>query len=75
VTAVEWRTARKYGRRAQRYVQLEAGHAAQNILLQAAALRLGCTPVGAFDDDRVHSLLDVASEERPLYLIPVGHPA
>jgi SagB-type dehydrogenase family enzyme len=74
VAAVERRTAGKYGDRARRYVLLEAGHAAQNIALQAAALGLGCTPVGAFDDDRLHALLDLPREERPLCLLPVGHP-
>ncbi len=75
VTAVEQRTAAKYGRRAARYVQIEAGHAAQNVALQAVALGLGCTPVGAFDDEHLHSLLGAPAAARPLYLLPVGYPA
>lgn len=73
VAAVERRTATRYGRRAERYVQLEAGHAAQGLLLQAVALGLGGTPVGAFDDDALHGLLGLPAEERPLYVLPVGH--
>ncbi len=64
------RTAVKYGDRAERYVFLEAGHSAQNILLQAAALDLGAVPIGAFDDVGVKRILKTAAA--PLYLIPVG---
>jgi SagB-type dehydrogenase family enzyme len=46
VTAVVARTASKYGDRATRYVHLEAGHAAQSLLLQAVALGLGGVPIG-----------------------------
>ncbi len=75
LTAVLARTAAKYGDRAERYVLLEAGHAAQNLLLQAVALGLGGVPVGAFDDGDVAAVLGLPSGEEPLYLIPVGHPA
>lgn len=75
ITGVESRTAERYGDRAGRYVLLEAGHAAQNLLLQATALGLGAVPVGAFRDDDLARVLGLPGEERPLYLIPVGHPA
>jgi SagB-type dehydrogenase family enzyme len=75
ITAVSRRTAAKYGAaRSPRYVYLEAGHAAQNLLLQATALGLGGVPVGAFHDDASRRALDLAVEEEPLYLLPVGHP-
>jgi SagB-type dehydrogenase family enzyme len=75
ITAVPSRTAAKYGaQRATRYVQLEAGHAAQNLLLEAVALGLGAVPIGAFDDDRVSGVLHLRGGEVPLYLIPVGRP-
>ncbi len=74
ITAVYSRTARKYGTaRAPRYVHMEAGHAAQNLLLQAVALGLGAVPVGAFDDAQVQKALGLSAEEQPLYLIPAGH--
>ena len=75
VTAVGERTAARYGDRADRYVTLEAGHAAQNVLLQAVARGLSAVPVGAFDDDEVAAVLDLPEEHAPLYLLPVGHPA
>lgn len=73
VAAVYRRTEEKYGERAERYVKLEAGHAAQNLLLQAFSLGLGAVPIGAFHDDRVQDVLDLPSDHEPLYLIPVGH--
>ena len=70
------RTAKKYGpARAKRYVHLEAGHAAQNILLQAIALGLGAVPIGAFEDDQVRQVLALPQTHQPLYLVPVGRPA
>jgi SagB-type dehydrogenase family enzyme len=75
IAAVYERTEGKYGaERAPRYVHLEAGHAAQNILLQAVALDLGAVPVGAFEDDRVQQALGLPADHQPLYLIPAGHP-
>ena len=75
ITAVYARTTAKYGDRGERYVQLEAGHVAQNLLLQAVALGLAGVPIGAFSDDDVGRLLDLPSDRVPLYLIPVGHSA
>jgi SagB-type dehydrogenase family enzyme len=74
IAAVYGRTEAKYGLRAERYVRLEAGHAAQNILLQATALDLGAVPIGAFYDEKVQEVLALPSDQEPLYLIPVGHP-
>jgi SagB-type dehydrogenase family enzyme len=75
ITAVYQRTERKYGsERSPRYVHLEAGHAAQNILLQAVSLNLGATNIGAFEDEKVQHVLGLESDHEPLYLIPVGVP-
>jgi len=60
--------------RAERYMELEVGHAAQNVLLEATALGIGCVPVGAFYDDQVKTLLHLPGEEEPLYIIAIGHP-
>ena len=75
ITALLARTSRRYAGRAERYVILEAGHAAQNILLQAVALGLGAVPVGAFDDREVARLLALPPREAPLYYCAVGHAA
>ncbi|MBI5035097.1 MAG: SagB/ThcOx family dehydrogenase [Chloroflexi bacterium] len=74
IASVYARTSIKYGEeRTPRYVHLEAGHAAQNILLQAVALKLGAVPIGAFEDDKVKQTLALPTDHAPLYLIPVGH--
>ena len=66
-------TRRRYGERGvERYVHMDAGHAAQNVLLQAEALDLGAAPIGAFTDTSVKRVLGIELE--PLYLIPVGRP-
>jgi SagB-type dehydrogenase family enzyme len=74
IAAVEARTADQYGDRAERYVLIEVGHAAQNLLLQATALGLAGTPVGAFDADALSRALALPEEHAPLYLVPIGHP-
>jgi SagB-type dehydrogenase family enzyme len=75
VAAVYERTAIKYGQaRSPRYVHLEAGHAAQNLLLESIALGLAAVPIGAFDDVGVQRALGLPADHEPLYLIPVGHP-
>ncbi|MEJ2740319.1 MAG: SagB/ThcOx family dehydrogenase, partial [Dehalococcoidia bacterium] len=72
ITAVYERTTGRYGERGIRYVHMEAGHAAQNLYLQATAMELGTVVVGAFQDDQVAEILQLPQEEKPLYLIPVG---
>ena len=71
-TAVFRRMTGRYGERGIRYTWIEVGHSAQNIYLQAEALGLGTCAVGAFNDRRVSELLQLPSEEEPLYLMPVG---
>jgi SagB-type dehydrogenase family enzyme len=74
--AVYRRIESRYGaRRGPRYVHFEAGHAAQNVLLQAVALGLGGVPVGAFDDEQVHAVLGTPEDHPPLYLLSIGEPA
>jgi SagB-type dehydrogenase family enzyme len=75
MTAAPARTIAKYGPRGERYVHLEAGHAAQNLLLEATAMGLGAVPIGAFDDARLRKVFDLPADREVLYLIPVGDPA
>jgi len=73
-TAVFGRVVERYGDRGrERYVFMEIGHSAQNVYLQAEALGLGTCAIAAFTDSRVSGLLNLAEEEKPLYLMPTGY--
>jgi SagB-type dehydrogenase family enzyme len=63
------------GAHAERYALLEAGHVAQNVLLQATALGLGSVPVGGLDEAKVRATLKLPEGVRPVYLLPVGYAA
>jgi SagB-type dehydrogenase family enzyme len=72
-TAEFSRTTNHYGKRGIRYVYMEAGHAAQNVHLQAEALGLGSVAVGAFDDASVSKVLSLPDHLEPLYMVTVGY--
>jgi SagB-type dehydrogenase family enzyme len=74
LTAEYERTTSHYGERGIRYVDMEAGHAGQNIYLQATALGLGTCAVGAFHENEVADLLRLEEGVTPLYIFPVGTP-
>lgn len=74
ITGIKQRTARKYGQRAERYVYIEAGHAGQNLVLQASALGLGGVVIGAFMDEAVTGVLGLAEGEEAITLLAVGRP-
>jgi SagB-type dehydrogenase family enzyme len=74
ICAVYTRVTGQYGERGIRYTDIEVGHAAQNIHLEAAALGFGSVPVGAFNDQRVKEILLLPADCQPLYIIPVGYP-
>jgi SagB-type dehydrogenase family enzyme len=72
IAAVPRRTAVKYGSRAERYVHMEVGAAAENVYLQAEALGLATVFVGAFDDRALHAAAHLGDGEEPLAVLPVG---
>ncbi len=67
------RTTGRYGKRGVRYVYMEAGHAAQNVHLQAEALGLASVAVGAFEDAAVSTVLSLPDNIEPLYMVAVGY--
>jgi len=74
ICALYHRTSYRYGRRGERYVHMEVGHAGENIHLQAVALGLATVEVGAFNDEEVRKILGVEEQIKPLYIMPVGKP-
>ncbi|MFO8009404.1 MAG: SagB/ThcOx family dehydrogenase [Dehalococcoidia bacterium] len=71
-TAVHERINQKYGYRGARYTYMEAGHAAQNVCLQAAAMNLGVVTIGAFNDEELSRVLNLPGSEEPVYIIAAG---
>ncbi len=63
--------AQRYGDKAERYINFEAGHSAQNLYLIVNDLGLTTVEVGAFIDDQVEKALSI---EYPVLLImPIGY--
>lgn len=73
ISAIPERTTESYGHRGIRYIDMEAGHIAQNIHLQAVSLGLASVPVGAFNDSAVKKVLSLPRDCEPVYIIPVGY--
>jgi SagB-type dehydrogenase family enzyme len=73
ITAIFERTTVKYGDRGVRYIYMEAGHACQNILIEAVVSELGAVPIGAFSDTDVQKVLGLPKDYTPLYVVPVGY--
>lgn len=72
VFVVDYRKMLRYRDKGRTFADFEVGHAAENLMLQAVALKLGTVAVGAFDHETVKTLLGLALS--PVYLVPAGHP-
>lgn len=53
-------------------VYLEAGHAAQNLYLQAESLKLGLVALSNFEDSIIRNIINLPGEETLIYIIPFG---
>ena len=72
-TAIFNRSKCKYGQRAYRYIYLDAGHIAQNLVLMSTNLNLGSCPIAALYDEEVNRIVDVDGEqESVVYMCVVG---
>ncbi len=69
------RSASKYGRRgAEAYAVIDAALASQNLMLSCVEEGLGSCYVGAFDEDRVRTILGIPDFVRPIGILPIGYP-
>ena len=68
------RTTKVYKQRGWLYVCMDLGHSAQNLLLQATALGLVGTPIGALDELALGTILELPADQTLLYLVPIGYP-
>lgn len=76
LTAIPARSRLKYGERAYRFILIETGHVAQNVLLAAEQLGLSACAVGGFVDDEIDVLLGIDGfDEISLYAVALGRPA
>ncbi|WZB76115.1 YcaO-like family protein [Achromobacter insuavis] len=67
-------SAAKYGSRALSYLPLEAGHAAQNALLTAAASNCHAVEIGGFIERKLGRLLHLPATTVPLTTVFLGPP-
>ena len=74
IACVYRRICGRYGERGIRYAYMEAGHIAQNILLEGVSLGLQGTPIGAFHEEDVKDSIRLPDDHDPLYIIPIGLP-
>lgn len=63
----------KYGERAYRFILLEAGHVAHNVILLAEQEGLITLPIGGFLDDEINSVIGLDGiDEFAIYIILLG---
>jgi SagB-type dehydrogenase family enzyme len=75
IAACLQRTKHRYGERGYRYVLLDVGHLAQNLLLASSALGLGAMTTCGFFDDAANDLLRLDGlDEAVLYVAFLGRP-
>jgi SagB-type dehydrogenase family enzyme len=74
LSSVAARTAPRFGDFTDRLIDMEVGHVAQNVSLQAVALGLGTVVVAAIREAELTAALQLAAGERPIYLMPLGRP-
>ncbi len=66
-------TGEKYGDRSMLYVPLEAGHVAQNVLLEATNCGLATLEIGGFLDELLSKAVHLSNEYKPMTAIAFGY--
>jgi SagB-type dehydrogenase family enzyme len=68
------RPLEEFGDAGRRYVDLDLGHAAENLHLQAVSLEVGTVVIAAFRPEEVDQILSFPDGQKSLYLMPLGYP-
>lgn len=73
-SALPEKSAEKYGQRGRElYAIQDATIAASFAWLQAVDIGLSGGWVGAFDEEKVQKILDLAENQKPIAIIPIGY--
>jgi SagB-type dehydrogenase family enzyme len=72
ITGVFERMNKVPGRDLSRFVYIEAGASAENLLLEVVSLNLGATYTAGFDANKVREILKLSEGEMPIGVLPVG---
>jgi SagB-type dehydrogenase family enzyme len=75
ITADSTGMVKKVGDIGKRFAYLEAGHAAQNICLQATSLGLATVTAAGFQEATLRAILALPDGPELLYIMPVGEKA
>jgi SagB-type dehydrogenase family enzyme len=68
------KSAQNVTEQTRRYVHMETGLAAQNLLLEAVALKLGSVVVGGINAEAVRKAANLPEAEEVMCALPVGRP-
>ena len=72
-TVIPYRTEWRYETVSHKVIALDAGHICQNLYLACEAISCGTCAIGAYDQEKVDTLLGVDGEDEfTIYLAPVG---
>lgn len=75
LAAVEERCVARHAERTGKFIAIEAGHASENVYLQAAALELSVCVVGTFSVRDVRRVMQLPAGQEPLFFLTIGRPA
>jgi SagB-type dehydrogenase family enzyme len=75
ITGVFERTDKVPGQDLSRFVYIEAGTSAENLLLEVVSLGLGSTYTAGFDENKTKEYLGLSLGEEPIGVLPVGRNA
>lgn len=72
VYAADKARLQKLGDKGMLFAAMEAGHSAQNVLLEEVALGLVGVGMAGFDENDVRSALKLSPEQTPMYVVSAG---